>query len=141
MFNWSYLFIHWMLGPYIKPGQNTHVFIWIVIFKLSNKECNESIIVKHSINQNNFCKGDPKFLFCPEPHWDSVNLWLGFSTVIRVQFLLHELIWIKVTWSNVRRVQGMNYGVKTTLEKKVDMQIDPTGRLDNILSCFTDFIT
>ena len=35
----------------------------------------------------------------------------------------------------------MSYGVKTTLEKKVDMEIDPTGRLDDILSCFTDFIT
>ena len=56
-------------GPlHIEPRQDTHVLTRIVIFSLSGKERDKSVIVKPNINQNHFCKGTPKYLFCPGPH-------------------------------------------------------------------------
>ena len=43
-----------------EPGQDMHVFTWIVIFMLSDKEPNESTVVKHNIDQNNFCNEGPQ---------------------------------------------------------------------------------
>ena len=51
---------------HIKPGQDTHVFSKIVIFRLSGKECDESAIVKGNIDKNNSYKGGEKFGSCQD---------------------------------------------------------------------------
>ena len=48
-----------------EPGQDTHVFTRIVIFKLSGKEPNESAIVKRNIDQNNFCEEGSQISILP----------------------------------------------------------------------------
>ena len=45
----------------IEPGQDTHVLPQKLIFRLSGKECDESVIVKRNIDHNNFCKEGRKF--------------------------------------------------------------------------------
>ena len=37
----------------------------VVIFRVSSKECDESIFIRHSIDQNNFCKGGPQISIFP----------------------------------------------------------------------------
>ena len=54
-----------------------HVFTRIVIFRLSSKEPDENVIVKHNIDQKNFLRAPPNFYFTLGPHLASGRACLG----------------------------------------------------------------